>query len=157
MLRLFKRKKDRSLSMMGTVWLKWTDSFKGKLRKWAGYLTDRTNRYSVRTLKIGLVTVCVLAGAGYVNIAINAFSKPAALRPIDKVSIPKHVILDEGEKAGPVQQVNPVSGHNIRRFNYYMDSLQKTVEGKRIYDSILRVRPGLLDSIRKVEMMLGIE
>jgi hypothetical protein len=37
----------------------------------------------------------------------------------------------------------------IEDFEKVMDSLEKDVHGKRIFDSIVRARPGLLDSARR--------
>jgi hypothetical protein len=39
----------------------------------------------------------------------------------------------------------------MRAFEHYMDSLRGDSSGRRRYDSILFVRPGILDSARKAE------
>lgn len=39
----------------------------------------------------------------------------------------------------------------IQRFRQYMDSLERSPSGKKLYNSILINRPGLLDSIILIE------
>jgi hypothetical protein len=39
----------------------------------------------------------------------------------------------------------------IRAFEHWMDSLSKDGAGRRTYDSIIRQRPGLMDSARQAE------
>lgn len=40
---------------------------------------------------------------------------------------------------------------NITRFNFYLESLKKSKQGKKIYDSISYNRPGILDSLVCIE------
>lgn len=152
MLRIFKRKK-REPSMMGQVWVKWAGAVNVVLHRWSDKLTVWTSRYSVRTLKTSLILICMIGSAVFLRIAINAFSKPSGMQKIDHISVPGHVMLQDSIRRIPAQRPMPQQINGIRRFNAYMDSLQNSTAGKKIYDSIVRVRPGLLDSARRIEQL----
>jgi hypothetical protein len=42
---------------------------------------------------------------------------------------------------------------NVAAFRRYMDDLRSTPAGSRVRDSILRARPGLMDSINAIESL----
>jgi hypothetical protein len=46
---------------------------------------------------------------------------------------------------------DPFSSTGVQEFRSWLDSLQKDTAGRKIYDSIRRERPGLLDSLRQIE------
>lgn len=43
----------------------------------------------------------------------------------------------------------------VERFTQYMDSLKRSPMGKKTYDSIMKARPGLLDSARTIEKVIN--
>ncbi|WP_144371973.1 hypothetical protein [Pedobacter xixiisoli] len=43
----------------------------------------------------------------------------------------------------------------IRTFRKYMDSLYSSETGRPTYDSIMEARPGLLDSVKALEKLVG--
>jgi hypothetical protein len=54
------------------------------------------------------------------------------------------------EKSPPVSQAH-VGWVTVRAWERMMDSLRLDAHGRRLYDSILAVRPGILDSAKKAE------
>ena len=154
MFGLFKRRSDQP-SFRGGVWLRWANAFGRVQRRLADRLTKWTSRYSTRTLKVALIAICVLAGAVYLNIALNAFTgKIGGRQTIDNVSIPAHVIIRDSLPAASFLPKSQQQVSSIRRFNHYMDSLQSSPNGKLLYDSIMRARPGLHDSARMIESLI---
>ncbi|HXL56718.1 MAG TPA: hypothetical protein VN958_10700, partial [Chitinophagaceae bacterium] len=47
--------------------------------------------------------------------------------------------------------------HRVELFKHYMDSLQKSLTGKYLYDSIVKARPHLIDSILLLENMYQVQ
>lgn len=56
---------------------------------------------------------------------------------------------DENTKASVI--VTKAEYEKIQRFRLYMDSLARSPSGKKNYDSILKYRPGLMDSVLFIE------
>ncbi|UOE51355.1 hypothetical protein MTO98_09720 [Mucilaginibacter sp. SMC90] len=64
-------------------------------------------------------------------------------RPLSQVTAKKNIPATVSQKA-----LIP-----IIRFQNYLDSLAKTPDGKRQRDSLLKARPGLMDSLETVERL----
>lgn len=84
----------------------------------------------------------------------SAFNKTSNAIGIEKLTIPNHVIHeDAGSLFQPAPALSDKVIKNIQRFKNYMDSLQHTSSGKVKYDSIIRARPGLMDSLFLTESL----
>lgn len=103
--------------------------------------------------KLVVVSACIVMAA-YCTIIITysfkqageTFSRPAAIkRPMIPAIKPPDQNLKRAESV-------PIS---IIRFRKYIDSLSSTAEGIKVRDSLLRHRPGLIDSIKTVESLYG--
>ena len=80
-----------------------------------------------------------LSGNTTKNITITSITKPTNAVPFEEKSIQLNVANSKTEF------------EKIVRFRRYIDSLGLSPTGKKLYDSILHYRPGLLDSITIVE------
>ena len=80
-----------------------------------------------------------LSGNTTKNITITPITKPTNAVPFEEKSIQLNMAI------------NTTEFEKIVRFRRYMDSLGRIPTGKKLYDSILHYRPGLLDSITIVE------
>jgi len=112
---------------------------------WARAMGRLFNRLPPLAKKALLIGFCLVAVA--YSTMLLAFSFKRGLRMPEKIS-------------GPVAIIKPLSGQpngmpafirRIERFKRYLDSLGTSSGGRRIRDSILQKRPGLLDSIHKIE------
>jgi hypothetical protein len=119
-------------------------------------LSNRINgllaRMSRRALKV-LLTVFCLSGGGYsAYIIYTAVFGPLNSQPkihIEPVKVPRHIDKSGDDWVHSEILVDEETYHKIQAFKNYMDSLQK--HEKQSYDSIMRERPGLMDSVVMLE------
>lgn len=149
----FKNRKAKQ-SIMQPVWQRWTAATDRKQRKWADYLNHKAEKYSKRSKQTCLAFFCLFAGGGSIYMAIRAIENPSGKLRIEKMSVPKYAMGSDTISAfQPTAVLTEKQYHNIQRFKKYMDSLQTTKAGKSKYDSILKARPGLTDSIYFIEQV----
>lgn len=121
-------------------------------RGWADWLGRRTAHLKRSHWIITLALFVLLAGGynGYLMFGSfqgtgeNVFS----IFPIQKPSLFKEtgeILFDT------LQQLPSGEYERIHRFRVFMDSLAQSPSGKMMYDSILRHRPGLMDSVLFIE------
>lgn len=107
-----------------------------------------------KRLKIWLVIFCITCGGYSTFILVNAIISPSSIHQaikIDPVKVPKHYNKSGGELLMPHSSVDEQAFENIQAFKKYMDSLR--LAGSKEYDSILMVRPFLLDTVLMLEQI----
>ncbi len=147
---LFRRKskknaapgKDKIAGWMAAYLLRVQNAF-------ACFMAAKTAGLSGRVKTIYLLIFCLLFGGLSLNAFIGVFQKRSntQLKPA-QLSVPKYYDKP-GDNNMPVVTSEEMRG--IIRFKRYMDSLQMTETGKASYDSILAIRPGLMDSLQMME------
>lgn len=153
MFGIFKRKKEKQ-SVMHPIWQRWAASIDKRQQKCAAYLNHKAEKYSRRCKQICLALFCLFAGGSSINIAIRAFENPSGKVMIEKMSFPKYVRGgDSISTFDPVPVLTEKQYRNIQRFKKYMDSLQTSKAGKIKFDSIMKARPGLMDSVDFIEQV----
>jgi hypothetical protein len=94
----------------------------------------------------------VFTGGCSIYLIVNSFSgnttKSITITPITK---PINALPFEEKSIQLNATINTTEFEKIVRFHRYMDSLGRSPIGKKLHDSILHYRPGLLDSITIVE------
>ena len=120
--------------------------------RFASFMNGKINNLSSRSKQIGLVLFCLLFGGFSIYAFVGAFRNTGnsgkAIKP-DQVAVPKYYDRTASENKEPSVSENDII--RINRFSKYMDSLSHSVKGKAVYDSILKARPGLMDSIQVLE------
>lgn len=120
----------------------------------ATYIQRQTERLSGR-IKKSLLVMFFLSSGGYslFLIAESLKSHKGNFFSVTPIKVPKHIdkVGDENTKAPAI--VSEAEYEKIHRFKLYMDSLAKNPSGKRLYDSVLFRRPGLMDSIMIIQEM----
>jgi hypothetical protein len=127
----------------------WVDIVQATTRAWglriSGWLQRKTMTFSPVRLKLYAVLFLLLFGTWNGWIIYHALQQPRSPIPTRQVSLSRPTIPTIRAP------VDPSSLAGIEQFQSWLDSLQKDSAGQRIYDTILRQRPGLLDSLRKLE------
>lgn len=125
------------------------------VRKYANLFSDRLNRLPKKQSRI-LVACFFCIGTGafvYVGFRRDTVSmhriKPSA------ISQPAYVVLPDQDFL-PADSKNSTSYQNIVQFKYYIDSLSKTSEGRRIVDSLYSRHPGVFDSLTLIDKVIGL-
>lgn len=121
-------------------------------KEWAVWMTRQSTKLSVKNqlLVFGLFIACSVGYSVYLismtfsDLVPNKITVTQIINPINTfqtndATIPKSSI------------VSKVELDKIIRFRTYMDSLARRTSGRKIYDSIVKNRPGLLDSLAVVE------
>lgn len=116
------------------------------------FMQHQTERLSGRVKKFMIVIFFLLSG-GYslyliAESLISHKSKPLSIAPI---KVPEHTGKSGNENTKAPVIVSKAEYEKIRRFRFYMDSLARSPSGKKVYDSILNQRPGLMDSVLFIE------
>ncbi|MCT1523834.1 hypothetical protein [Sphingobacterium hotanense] len=118
---------------------------------WAVWMAKRTAGFSRRRWQVLLALFIVGFGgySGYLTIAgfTGEGERAFSITPIKK---PRHA-PETGDDRNSSPQVSEAEYKRIRRFRLYMDSLARSPAGKSKHDSMVKHRPGLMDSVRFIE------
>lgn len=118
--------------------------------RFALVIGTKTNKLSMKAKWLWLFVFCLLFGGFSIYAIMGPFrDRGKTIKPA-QISVPKYY-----DRTGV--QIEPlISDRDIKRiyrFKKYMDSLRSSKEGKIVYDSILKARPELMDSIHTVEQI----
>jgi len=123
--------------------------------RFAAMLTKKTQNWSVRKWKLFLIIFCVVSAgiSGYTIIDSLSGSKTAHDYTVLPFLVPKYSTKPDGLQKLPGYIISEREYDRLRQFDHYMDSIGNTQSGKPTYDSIVKYRSGLLDSIRLIEQI----
>lgn len=118
----------------------------------ANWMAKHTSNFKRRHWLIVLI-LFILAGGGYncYLIADSLFSKGRIMFSIYPIHRPLFFRETGEATSDPAVQLSAGEYERIHRFRLYMDSLAASQSGKKVRDSILLHRPGLLDSVLFIE------
>ncbi|MBG6061561.1 hypothetical protein IWX83_001347 [Flavobacterium sp. CG_9.1] len=120
--------------------------------KCANWLERKTAHLSRKSWIIILFYFTVFTGGCSIYLIVNSLSgnttKSITVAPITK---PTNVVPFKEKSIQLNVAISKTEFEKIVRFRRYMDSLGRSPTGKKLYDSILHYRPGILDSITIVE------
>jgi hypothetical protein len=126
--------------------------------KWAAYLQGKSERLSNRVKKCWLMAFCLLSVGSSLYMGIKSFgggnNKTLIVTPIN---VPVHSSPSVDKSTHSFLIITKDEIRKIERFRLYMDSLGRSLAGKKTRDSILLSRPGLMDSIRVVESLYQLQ
>jgi len=125
-----------------SVFTLFTKGVDGKLRLFATYLSKKTQNIQPRTLATFLLALCLI---GALVLCISLFY---SFRQGSTIQI--QPISSTASKPSPSYSTSTL--HRIRNFHRQLDSLKKNNYLR--YDSIMKSRPHLLDSIKTVEQLI---
>ncbi len=121
-------------------------------RKWADFMQRHTERFS-RNGKLILLSLFCLAAASLsiYFITSGVTSRKASSFTVIHLKKPPYAVKAGDEYTKALVIVSNDEYEKIQRFRLYMDSLARSPSGKKLHDSILSQRPGLIDSILLIE------
>ena len=121
--------------------------------KWAEWMHGRTAKFNRRHWLIALLLFILLAGGYNFYLAYEGlFSKGKnILWSVYAIHKPWFFSQEKVVTTDSLPSLPTAEYERIHSFQVYMDSLSASPSGKRIYDSILLLRPGLMDSVRFVQ------
>ena len=112
----------------------------------ADYLNERVNKLSASHRKITLIIFGLLMGAiclAQVIQSLKAERSNTAIS-IDKITMPRDIHEEFG---GMRHQIETENLNRVLRLKQLLDSLSNSEEGSNVFDSLIHMRPGLMDSV----------
>jgi len=147
--KLFRRKRKEVQSFT------WLDHLQAANRAWglriSGWLQRKTQALSRARLKLYTVLFLLFFGSWDGWIIVQALRHPHPAIPSQQLHLAHPVLPSVRPPA------DPSSLAGIQKFRSWLDSLQRDTTGRKVYDSILQQRPGLLDSLGQIEKTYSIQ
>ena len=155
---LFKQSKNiKEKSVAPTTFIRIVQSLNKRLHKYADYLQKRTECLSMQKKKLALFVFCLLFGTISVCVIIKSFTDRKNTFLVHPITVPANIDKSNNDLFSDQPIISEKEFHRIELFKYYMDSLHKSATGKYLYDSIIKARPHLIDSILLLEDMYQIQ
>lgn len=98
-----------------------------------------------------LLLFCIAAAATVFYGATRSFSRKQKVPPSATGVQAPAIMLDNVRKAERAIRITDEEYIRIQSFKQHMETISNTPSGRRMFDSILIARPGLLDSIIIIE------
>lgn len=118
-------------------------------RKWAGGMNKLTRNWTSPQKKIALVSFCVLLGAHSGIALYQAFNPRPQKQSVIPATRMRQPIIQETKIREPSHR-DPAY-RRVKQIHAYLDSLKTTTDGRARYDSLIKSRPGLMDTIIMIE------
>jgi len=151
-------KRDRQDSKQQQIAERILGRFKTIQYKASKFLQAKFETLATGSKRLTVVAFCIVGFSLSVYLMIKSFSKQDA-KPISitAIRVPKQAVVNGQQPLRPVAVITKEEFEKIRKFRLYLDSLVKGQQGKRLYDSIIIYRPGLIDSLTIVENMYQLQ
>lgn len=128
----------------------------GMQRKYADKLQGMSEKMSPNGKKLMLALFVLVFGGISVSIiwhSVSAHGNRSAVTIQPIVPSPPSGHLDREKSQWPERGVSTREYNMIRAFHRYLDSLAGTADGQQLRDSLLKEKPGLVDSLFAIEKM----
>lgn len=119
----------------------------------ATYLQRKSELLTAQTKKYSLIFFCLLFGGSSIAIIIHSATAEQQKISITKISKPAHSMQDEKLYLQADSAVTKSEYDRVERFKKYLFQLKTDSLGRKKFDSIMQVRPQLMDSINLFEKM----
>lgn len=117
----------------------------------AKYLDKKINPLSLKKKRLLLSVFCILVASYCVLLLLAPFTserKNVAIK-VEPIQFPKQ--QSSVKQLGPEIFITDEQYKRIHSFKLFLDSLAKDTSGRRLYDSIVAMHPGIADSLRQIE------
>jgi hypothetical protein len=149
---LFKKIRNTN-AVTGEAQVKNNREWRAFKKRIAYYLQQKSELLSAQAKKYGLISFCLLFGGSSLAVIIHSVTTKDQSISITKISKPAHSIHDEKSY---LKLDSPITKHEydrVEQFKNYLFDLKTDSFGRIKFDSIIQVRPGLIDSINLFEKM----
>lgn len=126
--------------------------------KWALYLQRKTDGFSTRAKKSGLAIFCLIAlGCSFYLVVASLAGNTKKSFDVASIRVPAYSTRTGEENTRPDLGVTKEDTEKIKQLRLYMDSLGTTAVGLRKRDSLLLLRPHLMDTVRAIENLYRVQ
>jgi hypothetical protein len=119
--------------------------------KFAQFMNKNSSAVSTKRMKAFLVIFCLISGSfSLYFVGKGLFNRENETTIIlDKVHTPKYYDKVGDDMISSETYIDEETWSKVQLFRNYMDSLK--TNGSNSYDSMVKARPGLMDSVRAIE------
>ena len=118
---------------------------------WASWMNRQSQKCPPKIR--GAIMIIFLMSMAAISISMIIRGGEKGKRVIAKAGIITIPVLTPSGSNKPIAGTTDAAVKRIKRYRKYLDSLAATQSGKIKLDSIIRIRPGLQDSLRMVERL----
>jgi len=119
--------------------------------KCAQWLEQKTAHLSAKSWIVILFCFVVFTVGGNIYLIVDGLNENSNKIERSIISRPTNTVAFDTKSTTLITSLSKTQIERMARFQMYMDSLGRSPTGKLVQDSILRSRPGLLDSLVIVE------
>ena len=119
--------------------------------KIAKYLQLKTEGLNTTKKKISLLLFSFLFGGCSIVVMLFSFWNADNSISAQRITFPKYVLVQQPKPKIRDSLITYDEYARINRFKHYLEHLQADATGRKVYDSLLQVRPFLIDSIHQVD------
>jgi len=120
--------------------------------KVASLLQAKSEKLSLNTKRLIVVAFSVISFSSCVYLVVkSSLGNQNIDLSIAAIEVPEHILQNEDKPLGPSKRVSKSEFEKVKKFRAYLDSLATSNSGRRIYDSIVKYPPGLIDSLVFIE------
>lgn len=145
-----KRKNRTKVSVLAVVFRRlnaWIEKYQ---RRWADYLNHKCSHFSTKQLKIGLIAFCLTFGTAVACTIWNSLESFGSSNKAASISVPQYISIKNSDDTVLLKTSEL---EMIQRLRKQLDSLKDSKSGQRIIDNMKMFRPGLLDSLKQLEVI----
>jgi len=115
----------------------------------ADWLQRRTSNAKKATLVLVLLLFCLITSSLCLIVVVHSIRVPGKTLIITPIQVPRRILFPAPALPDPPSQ-NAIQ-RRIAGIHRYLDSLRQSPTGKARYDSLVWLRPHLLDSLDQVQ------
>jgi hypothetical protein len=118
----------------------------------SSFLQAKSEKLSLKAKRLVAIGFCLISFSSCVYQIVKSFyGNDKVNLSIAAIRVPEQVTQNENREIAPSNEVSKNEFKKIKKFRAYIDSLARSNSGRRIYDSIHKYRPGLIDSLAIIE------
>ena len=126
--------------------------------KWAAFMQRKTNHLSFQARKICLLLFCLLSiGCSLYLIIGSVTGTSNKILVVASIHVPVHATQSGETNTRSPLLMTKTEVERIERFRRHMDSLGESAPGRNHRDSLLALRPGLMDIILMIETLYQLQ
>lgn len=130
----------------------WVDRSIKLQHKASSFLQGKSEKLSLNTKRLVVIAFCLISFSSSVYLVAKSFHGNNTVNlSIAAIKVPKQVVQNEDALVTLSNGVSKNEIEKIKKFRVYIDSLATSNSGRRMYDSIRKYRPGLMDSLTIIE------
>jgi hypothetical protein len=119
----------------------------------ADWLQYQSRKLRPRTVALLLVLFCCACSSAFGFLILQSIRHPAPFLVISPVRVPAYV-NHPSPAALDSPREQPLLRH-VQSIGHYLDSLRDSPAGKSRYDSLVHLRPHLLDSLHQLQQLFS--